>query len=276
MQSSPARAAILQTGRLGDLWFTLPLAHHLHQQGLAVEVVYDAQYANPFTFAPYVTARPVPLPDRLKIKGRWGYAINQAYHQHCLYKSLKQQRVEKIIWRQIFPYRWIQAIRDNRPYPCQWYAAFPEINFRRAPTSLECANDRTILLLDKSQSVHFDKDDGYRGWFGENLQKLVAATQYTPVYVAHGSEPDHPRYRTWRGSQDDYQRLIARCGIVYGTSTSAHVLGQLLGKAVVPLYSNRKARYDTLGEEDAFLYPQDRLTAAQVDAVVKKIASLPV
>jgi hypothetical protein len=272
--NSPERTAILQTGRLGDLWFTLPLAHHLHQQGQAVEVVYDAQYGNPFTFTPYVTARPMKMPGPLESPGRWSYAINQAIHQVRLNQTLKKEYA-RVIWRQIFPYRWLHTVHENRPYPYQWYAAFPEINFRRAPTTLECADEKTILLLDKSQSVHFHKDDSYARWFEENLQKLVEATHYTPVYVASGSEPDHPKYRTWRGSQDDYQRSIARCGIVYGTSTSAHVLGQLIGKAVVPLYGNRKVRYDTIGEEDACLFPGERLDAAQLDRVVKKLGQPP-
>jgi hypothetical protein len=274
MQNNVERAAILQTGRLGDLWFTLPLAHHLHQQGLSVDIVYDAQFGSPFTFAPYVNARPVTLTEPFKFKGRWSYAGNQAVNQLRLYRSLKPQ-YQRTIWRQIFPYRWLGAIRENRPWPCQWYAEFPEISFRRVPTTLECRNEKTILLLTKSQSVRFNSGDAHVQWIEENLNRLVEATKYTPVYVAYGNEPDHPKYQTWRGSLAEYQQLVAHCGMVYGIITSAHVLGQLLGKAVVPLYGDRKAIYDTIGDEDAILFPHDRLDAGQIDKVIKKIGAGP-
>jgi hypothetical protein len=79
--------------------------------------------------------------------------------------------------------------------------------------------------------------------------------------------PDHPRYETWRGDLRAYQQLIARCGIIYGVNTSAHVLGQLLGKAVVACYPRVGRTIDTIGKETAKLCPGERLTTDQLRAV---------
>ena len=52
--------------------------------------------------------------------------------------------------------------------------------------------------------------------------------------------------------------MIAACGMVFGIITSAHVLGQLLGKPTVVLYSERQSILDMIGYEDV------KLTTGQV------------
>lgn len=260
---SPApRVAILQTGRLGDIWLTLPLADHLHQQGIQVDCYYDARYGNPFSFTPYVNPKPVVLPDWIKLKNRWGYALNEAIHQARLLISLKR-RYSRVIWRQTFPYRWLKVAWDNRP-GIRFYDTFPEISRLRAPTTLDCSNDGTILLFCRSQSVRFVQDARHHQWIEDNLQLLVQATGYAPIHVAFGNEPDHPKYPTWRGNLDDYQRLIAKCGLVYGITTSAHAFAQLTGKANIHLHGGPHINYNRIGNETAWLYPYDRFSPEQL------------
>ena len=263
------RVAILQTGRLGDIWITLPMAYYLHQKGIQVDCYYDARYGNPFSFTPYVNPKPVILPDWIKLKNRWGYALNEAIHQARLLVWLKC-RYSRVIWRQVFPYRWLKVAWDKRP-GIRFYDPFPEVPHLQAHTTLVCSNDRTILLFCRSQSVRFDQDAKHHQWIEDNLQHLVQATGYTPVHVAFGNEPDHPKYRTWRGNLDDYQRLIAGCGIVYGITTSAHAFAQLIGKANVHLHGGPHLSYNQIGNETAWLHPHDQLTVEQIVEIKRKI-----
>lgn len=228
------KVTILQTGRLGDLWFTTPLAWHLHQQGCEVEVAYNAKFGNPFTFFPYVKPRPLPLHDWFR-GSRFGYGFNEMIWQPSELLCLKIQG-RTVIWNQIFPYRQLQSLSKGKSFVECWYEKYPQINFRRAPCDLDVTKGDTILLFTESQSIRFSRDRAYYGWIYSNLEKLVDYTGLRPLVVAYGNQPDHPEFETWRGSFEDYQRLIAGCGIVYGISTSAHVLGQLLGKPVIPLY----------------------------------------
>jgi len=249
--------AILQTGRLGDLWFTVPLADHLASRGHTVEVWYDGNYGDPFTFFPSVTPKPVRLRGVLPGAGRIATVANSAAAQLVLYAQLKRLG-RTVIWNQIYPFR-VGAYLENRPYPCYWYRHFPEVAFRRARTTLTLANDRTILYFAASASLRIDDGGAYRSWLEANLHELETHTGYRVIYVPPPGGPEHPRYETWRGDLAAYQQLIARCGIVFGISTSAHVLGQLLGKTVIPCYVSRSRLVDTIGEESVRLFPGDTL-----------------
>ncbi|MBD5635169.1 MAG: hypothetical protein IAI49_11890 [Candidatus Eremiobacteraeota bacterium] len=84
-------------------------------------------------------------------------------------------------------------------------------------------------------------------------------TRYRVIYVPPPGGADHARFETWRGDLGAYQRLIARSGMIFGIVTSAHVLGQLLGKPVVACYRDKRRRIDTIGSETARLYPGELL-----------------
>ncbi len=244
--------SILQTGRLGDLWYTAPLAKWYHDQGRGVEVVYDETYGDPFAFFPYITPRPVCLPRYCLKNVGWGHFFNEAIWQLSWLVKLRQEG-RNVVWNEIFPFRWIQAHCLKRHYVEHWYRKYPQIDFRKAETTLDIRNDKTILVFQISKSVKFSMNASYYNWIYTNLETLIENTGYRPIVVAYGSQPDHPEYETWRGSLDDYQRLIASCGVVYGIITSAHVLGQLLGKPVVALYRAKQSIVDRIGEESVTL-----------------------
>jgi len=265
-----SRIAILQTARLGDIWFTTPLANSLHQGGHSVSVVYDAQYGNPFTYFPSIHPQPVQCRIWLRAKNRWAYALNQGLNQALLLNRLRRQ-YDRVIWREIFPWRWAGMVKANIPYPDYWYRPFPGMQYRTAATTLKPGNERTILLFKKAQSLRFQMDDAYDRWIEDNLRLLLDATGLKPIFVAFGQEPDHPHYPTWRGSLEEYQQLVARCSIVYGASTSAHVLGQLLGKVVVPLYWLSHRIYNTIGQENARLFFGERLTQDQIAHLLQRL-----
>jgi NAD-dependent SIR2 family protein deacetylase len=124
---------------------------------------------------------------------------------------------------------------------------------------LEIKNDKTILVFQESQSVSFTKNDSYYNWIYSHLDELVINTGFRPIIVAYGEQPDHPKYETWRGTLEDYQRLIAQCGMVYGIITSAHVLGQLLGKPVFALYRAKQSIVDTIGQEYSCSFIQEEV-----------------
>ncbi len=251
-QSHEKPVSILQTGRIGDLWFALPLCKYLHDQGRDVEVVYDAQFGEPFTYVPYVRARPIIVQRPFSRDRGWSHFWNEAIIQTKWLRVLKQEGRE-VIWNQVFPFHWPGAVMRRIPYPVYWYRRYPQINFRRAETTLDVSAGDRILVFRHSQSLKMTEDAAYFDWIDRNLQKVVGATGLTPLVVAYGNQPDHDRYETWRGSMDEYQQLIAGCGMVYGVSTSAHVLGQLLGKPIVTLYSKRRLVIDSIGEENVTL-----------------------
>jgi len=223
------KITILQTGRLGDLWFTTPLAWHLHQQGVEVEVAYNAKFGNPFTFFPYIKPRPLPLRNWFP-GDRFGYGINEMIWQPVEWLRLKRSG-RTVIWNQIFPYRLLQSMRKGKPL----------------------SEGDTMLVFTESQSIRFKKDSAYYEWIGRNLRNVIDATGLRPVVVAYGDQPDHPVYETWRGSLEEYQHLIAGCGAVFGISTSAHVLGQLLGKPLVTLYEQGQHPLGMIGNETVTL-----------------------
>ncbi len=99
-----SRIAILKTARLGDIWFTTPLAGNLHEQGHSVTVVYDAQYGNPLAFFPHIEASPVRTRVWLRSRNRWAYALNQGLNQVLLLNRIRRQN-DRVIWREIFPWR---------------------------------------------------------------------------------------------------------------------------------------------------------------------------
>jgi hypothetical protein len=221
-------------------------------------------FGNPFSFFPYINPRPVTLPRYCAKNVRWGHFYNEAVWQLVWLRKLKVEG-RRVIWNQIFPFRWLQAHMRRVPYVVHWYRKYPHVDFRTAPTTLDVRNEKTILVFEASQSISFQKGAAYSDWIYRNLEELSEKTGYRPVVVAYGKQPDHPVYETWRGSLDDYQRLIASCGIVYGISTSAHVLGQLLGKPVVALYNDRQSPVDTIGSETSLLRFPQKFTADQLD-----------
>lgn len=246
------KVSILQTGRLGDLWFTIPLAHWFHQQGHEVEIVYDDVFGNPFAFFTYIKPRPVKMPKYFKKNKRWGHFLNEAVWQLNWLWRLKREG-KKVVWNQVYPFRLFAAYRRKAPYVEYWYRKYPQVNFRMAESSLEVTNEKTILVFQESQSPLFKMDESYYDWIFRNLDALVAVTGYKPILVLYGDQPERAGYESWRGSLDDYQRLIASCGMVFGISTSAHVLGQLLGKPVIALYGGGQSIVDTIGAESARL-----------------------
>lgn len=255
-QTSPV--AILQTGRLGDLWYTVPLADYLAQNGQRVEVWYDQSFGHPFTYFPSVIPRPIQLPrftDSSNVPFR---LLNSIGQQLYLYRKLRQLG-RRIIWNQIHPLG-IGAYFSNRPYPEYWYRHYPTINFRRAQNSFQCRNDRTLLYFASSVSLRISAGNGYEDWLDRNLRQLQKLTGYHILYVPPPGAPDHPTHETWRGSLDDYQELIAHCGLVFGIITSAHVLGQLLDKPVIACYTSRRLIFDTIGGETLRLFPGDNIS----------------
>jgi len=257
-----ATHAILQTGRLGDLWFTVPLADRLVDLGRHVEVWYDRVYGNPFAHFPSVVPRPVKLTRVLPGKSRLATIVNAASEQALLFAQLKRLG-RTVVWNQIYPLR-LAAWLENEPYPQYWYRHYPGIDFRTARTTLAVENGRTILYFAASASLRIGAGSGFDAWLENNLERLRSHTGYRVLYVPPPGEPDHPRFDTWRGDLDAYQRLIAGCGVVFGISTSAHVLAQLLGKAVIPCYIDRRRLLDTIGAEKIKLYPGDLLGAEEL------------
>ena len=261
MSLKQKKITILQTGRLGDLWFTTPLAWHLHQQGVEVEVAYNSALGNPFAFFSYVKPRPLTLKNWFP-GPRFGYGFNEMIWQPTEFMKLKRQG-RKVVWNQIFPYRLIQSLPKMKPYVECWYEKYPEIDFRSAPCDLEVTQGDTMLVFTESQSIRFKKDRNYYDWIYRNLETVVEATGLRPVVVAYGDQPDHPVYETWRGSLEEYQRLIARCGLIYGIVTSSHVLGQLLGKPLVTLYEEGQHPLGMIGDENIHLCQGNSLPSAE-------------
>jgi hypothetical protein len=263
MSEERETVAILQTGRLGDLWYTLPLCHHLYSQGHEVEVVYDAQFGNPFTFAPYVKPRPIAVQRRFPRDKGWGHFWNEAVIQLRWLRMLRREG-RRVVWNQVFPFHWPQAVLRRVPYPVYWYRKYPEIDFRKAVTTLDVRQGDRLLVFRHSQSLKLAEDTSYYEWIDRNLTLIANATGLRPLLVAYGDQPDHKQYDTWRGSLDEYENLVAGCGMVFGISTSAHVLGQLLGKPVVALYDNRQRIVDTIGAESGCLCFSQHLTKEQL------------
>lgn len=253
--------AILQTGRLGDLWFTVPLADRLASLGHQVEVWYDEIYGDPFVYFPSVIARPAKLARVVPGSGRAARLANAAAQQLLLYARLRRLG-RRVVWNQVYPFRLLAAYRSKQPYPYSWYRRYPGLDFRRAHSTLPLADDGTILYFAASASLRIGAASPFAPWLEANLELLETRTGYRVLYVPPPGEPDHPRFPTWRGDLDAYQRLIARCGLVFGISTSAHVLAQLLGKPVVACYADRRRIVDTIGGETAKLYPGELLDAA--------------
>jgi hypothetical protein len=260
--------AILQTGRLGDLWFTVPLADYISRGDCRVEVWYDEVYGNPFAHFPSVSPRPVKLARVLPSGSRSATVANAAAAQVALYAKLKRLG-RNVIWNQIYPLR-LGAWLENKPYPQYWYRGHPGLDFRRARTTLSIENGRTILYFAASASLRIGAENEFSAWLEGNLETLRRYTKYRVLYVPPPGAPDHPNFETWRGDLDAYQRLIAGCGIVFGISTSAHVLGQLLGKPVVACYAYPRRMLDTIGNETIKLLPGDAIK----QEVMEKVLSL--
>jgi hypothetical protein len=255
--SLKATHAILQTGRLGDLWFTVPLADDLWRRGHPVEVWYDQVYGNPFAHFPSVLPRPVKLAQLFPPGSRPATIANSAAAQAMLYAQL-QRLGRKIVWNQIYPLR-IGAWIENKPYPQYWYRRHPGVDFRRARTDLSVKDGGTILYFAASVSLRIGAESAFKQWLESNLETLRKVTNYRVLYVPPPGAPDHQSFETWRGDLDAYQRLIASCGMIFGIITSAHVLGQLLGKPVIACYANRRRLVDTIGNETIKLFPGDIL-----------------
>ncbi|GEM_PF-1956641 len=256
-QSSTGDIAILQSGRLGDLWFVTPLAHALHQLGARVRVIHRAEFGNPFTHFPYVISSPAPGPQHPR-SSRLGYAADEAAWQWLQWRRLLRESTP-VIWNQIFPFRWPHALACGRPFPEYWYRTFPGIDFRRAPTTLEVTAEPFILFFRRSFSFRGVIPDGFDDWLRGTVNHLASVTGHRILVVATADEPDDPEHPTWRGSLDDFQRLVARCSVVAGITTSGHVLGQLLGKPVVAMYPPDVRAVDRIGNETIALSFPDPL-----------------
>lgn len=265
------RVAIVQTGRLGDLWFVVPLADYLTDRNYEVEVWYDEIYGRPFECFPSVISRPVRF-NRFFSDATVGQRAVQSAMQQLTLLILVALKRRRIIWNQIYPLR-LDAYVRAVPYPEFWYRHFPDANFRRARTTLGLANDRTILYFTNSVSLGIRGVNAFTPWLEQNLHVLAERTGYRIVYVAPPGEPDHPVHDTWRGTLVEYQSLIARCGLVFGISTSAHVLAQLLGKPVVACYKNRSRVIDSIGAETARLYPGDVLGENDLASILTNLAA---
>ena len=246
---------IFQSGRLGDLWMTLPLANHLYQNGhKPIKIFYDECYGDTvFSPFPYVDPVPIRMNHFFTETTRPLRLFSQGLAQLQAYFRLKRTGI-KIVWNQIYPWRWFQATFLGKPYPYYWYLKYPEIlKSRVVPSILEIKSGKTILVFMHSQSLPTLDTAQSHEWLHRNLDQLIKWTGYKPIIVAYGNQPDHSKYETWRGSLEAYQKLIAQCGIVFGIITSAHVLGQLLGKIVIPLYGRNTSIVDTIGEETLLL-----------------------
>lgn len=254
---------LLQTSRLGDLWFTTPMAWHFHQQGYDVEVAYHASFGNPFTFFPYI--RPVPLPlTSWAPRFRFQYLLHEMTGQPEAWLRLRKLGPRKIVWPQIYPWRLLPSILKNKPYSECMYERYPEIPFRQTRSTLPVTPGDTLLVFTESQSIPFVKDAAYFRWISENIERIARATGLRPVSVLYGNQTAPPNCEIWRGSLEDYQRLIAGCGAVYGICTSAHVLGQLLGKPIVTLYQKKQQTLGRIGEDTVSLGEGEMITPAQL------------
>ena len=272
MYSEKQNTCIFQTGRLGDLWMTLPMANDLFQRSNdPIPVYYDKRYGpDVFHFFPYVEACPIDMPDRLPERNRLLRLINQGFGQWITFRGLKK-RYPRVIWNQIFPWRWFQACAYGRPYPDYWYRHNPKLaESRCVPTTLQVTQGQNILVFLSSQSLPRLGSAENAQWLERNLQRLVDVTGLDPLVVACGDQPDHPGYKTWRGSLIEYQQLIAGSALIFGIITSAHVLGQVLGKPVVALYGKNTMMLDRIGQETAFWVEGNDWT----DASLKRIQTL--
>ncbi len=252
-----ATYAIVQTGKLGDLWFTVPLADHLSDLGHRVEVWYDATYDAPFRYFPSIVPRPVGLPNIVLGSGRFGRVVNAVAKQAVL-RARVSGLGRRVVRNEIYPFR-LDAYLANRPYPESWYRPYPGVDFRRARTTLRVENVGTILYFAASSSLRVEPASANTPWLEDNVARLAEHTGCRVIYVPPPDAPEHHRFETFRGDAAAYQRLIASCDIVFGIITSAHVLGQLLGKAVVACYIDRRMTVDTIGGETIRLYPLERL-----------------
>lgn len=246
-RSPTGEVAILQSGRLGDLWFVTPLAHALHQLGARVSVVHRADFGDPFVHFPCAISSPAPAPVRSKTT-RLGHAAEEALWQWRQWQRLRREPTP-VIWNQIFPFRWLYAAASGASYPEYWYRNLPGIDFRTAPTTLEITTEPLILFFRRSFSFRGAIPDGFDVWMHHTLDRLAEVTGFRILVVATSEEPDDREHPTWRGSLDDFQRLVARCSVVAGITTSGHVLGQLLGKRVVAMYPRGVRAIDRIGGE---------------------------
>lgn len=260
LRTAGGPVTILQSGRLGDLWYVTPLANALDAAGLEVRVVFNESFGNPFAFFPSITPCPVPATP---LRGRWRDALADATWQIDQWRLLRAQG-GPVIWNQIFPLRWIQALAQGRCYPEYWYRNFPGCDFRRTLSTLTVSREPRILFFRRSHSFRALDSPALSAWLRANVRRLAEATGFEVVVVATAAEADDPEFPTWRGSLDEYQQLIARCSVVTGIVTSGHVLGQLLGKAVVAMYPQTVRSIDRIGGETiAITHPED-LTAKKI------------
>lgn len=246
-ESPSGEIAILQSGRLGDLWFVTPLAHALHQLGATVRVIHRADFGNPFTHFPYAISSPAPAPVPTRTD-RLGYAAEEAAWQWRQWRRLRAEATP-VIWNQIFPFRWLPALASGHSYPEYWYRRLPGIDFRRAPSTLDLATEPLVLFFRRSFSFRGAIPDRFDAWMRDTVRQIAAATGFRVLVVATNSEPDDEDHATWRGSLEEFQRLVAKCSIVAGITTSGHVLGQLLGKHVVAMYPPGVRSIDRIGAE---------------------------
>jgi hypothetical protein len=266
------RVSILQTGRLGDLWYTVPLAQHLSRQGWLPEVVYDEDYGNPFSFFPEVSSRPVPMRKYFPDNHGIAHLLNESVWQLYWFFRLRREG-GRIVWRQVFPFRWLQAHFSRVPYVTHWYRCYPDVDYRHAAARLDTRRDGTILVFRESQSISFDRTPRHYQWIDRNLDSVVERTGLRPVVIAYGDQPDHQRHETWRGTLDEYQQRVASCSAIFGIVTSGHVLGQLLGKPTVALYSASQSIVDTIGGETVALRYENDLTHLDLARIVKHVCA---
>lgn len=231
-----------------------------------MEIAYHDVFGNPFSFFPYI--RPVPLPlTSWAPKFRFQYLLNEMTGQPEAWMRLRKMGRRRIVWPQIYPWRLLPSIAKRKPYSVCMYEKYPGLPFRETHSRLKVTPGDTLLVFTESQSIPFVKDDSYFAWISGNIDRIVRATGLRPVSVLYGDQVGPPNCETWRGTLEEYQQLLAGCGAVYGICTSAHVLGQLLGKPIVTLYQKRQQTLGRIGEDTVALGEGETISEAQLETL---------
>lgn len=255
------RYAIIQSGKIGDLWLTVNLADALHLYDAETTVVYDERHGDVFEFFPSVKAMPVPFKHWFKNEG-FGHAFNEAVWQ--IYWVIKMElRGYKVIWNQVYPFRWLHCYLKKMGFADYWYRKYSLFRSRRPATTLEVKDEGIMLVIPPGGSELPQIEFYHNMVFAKELfgQKVI---------VIHSDDRSHclVTEEIWEGSFSDYQQLVASCSLVFGEATSAHVLGQLLGKKTVAIYKEGTPRTDFLGGETVRLIGDEVITDEQLEKLV--------
>lgn len=240
-------AAILQTGRLGDLWLTIPKIQQLAHEGYRITVVTDIAYSGALSFVR--DAHEVIYPFNMASDPRLMYAIRQAISQPLTYAYLKA-KYDLVVWNQVFPYRMLKS--RKRPFPEVWYDKRDWLHVDLSRIDLDICDKGYIVVNGTSISNNVDHADS-QSW----VEKLALkyGSYDNCFYITHDSFK-HPRLQTIRtNSVQELANIVAGCHAVVGVGSAMHSIGCVLGKHVVAAYTKWDGanKFGTIGHEARIL-----------------------